>query len=60
MVLTGQLVAVEGRLQRGHGVSNIVASHLEDWSKLLCGLATERRETAQSLHTISTTSDISG
>ena len=44
VVLNGQLVAMKGRLQREHGVSNIIASHLEDWSLLLGGLATKSRD----------------
>ena len=44
VVLNGRLVAVKGRLQRAHGVCNIIASHLEDWSAMLGGLATKSRD----------------
>jgi hypothetical protein len=32
VVSNGQLVAVKGKLQRDHGVCNIIAAHLEVWS----------------------------
>jgi error-prone DNA polymerase len=44
LLLTGSMVAVKGRMQRRHGVGNILAKHFQDLSPLLKGVQIQSRD----------------
>jgi len=44
LLLTGKMVAVKGRMQRNHGVGNILAKHFQDLGSVLKGARIQSRD----------------
>lgn len=44
LLLTGKMVAVKGRMQRKHGVGNILAKHFQDLGSMLKGVRIQSRD----------------